>query len=163
MQVCLSEPIHRPWSVFLAWGIIKNLIPCLKCLHALWVFSCPFLFHTAPVGVDKFRKRLTGVWSSASPLSFQLAWISSSEISVSKRAVSVSITSTLYRGRTSLISRSRKAQGQRVSLAFGRDNSNHFKSETHGNFLTLNVKLSWGLICSTVTGVLSNIWFQGFL
>ena len=22
------------------------------------------------------------------------------------------------------------------------DNSNHFKSETHGNFLTLNVKLS---------------------
>lgn len=61
-------------------------------------------------------------------MSFQLAWMSSSEISVSKRAVSVSITSTLYRGRSSFISRSRKVKGQHVTLASGRNNPNSFKS-----------------------------------
>lgn len=42
---------------------------------------------------------------SASPFSFQVAWTSPSEISVSNLAVSVSMISTLYSGRTTLISR----------------------------------------------------------
>lgn len=45
-----------------------------------------------------------------SPFSFQTAWRSSSEISVSNVAVSVSVTSTLYSGRVTLISRSAEAQ-----------------------------------------------------
>lgn len=79
----------------------------------------PVLFHftLSLLSADRFRNSRTGVWSSASPLSFQLAWISSSEISVSKRAVSVSITSTLYRGRTSLISRSAKNEGSTCAIS----------------------------------------------
>lgn len=57
--------------------------------------------------------RLTADWWRASPFSFQFPWTSSSEISVSNLAVSVSVTSTLYSGRTTLISRSAKIKGQK--------------------------------------------------
>lgn len=125
----------------------------------------PVLFHftLSLLSADRFRNSRTGVWSSASPLSFQLAWISSSEISVSKRAVSVSITSTLYRGRTSLISRSGKMKGQHVLLVSGREDAHGIYRKMHGDFLTLNVKFSGGLVCSTVTGILADVRFQGFL
>lgn len=134
--------ICRSQCLSLAYGLIENPISCFKCPARTLTFCLSFLFHTAPLGVDKLRNSLTGVWSSASPLSFQLAWISSSEISVSKRAVSVSITSTLCRGRTSLISRSRKGKGRHGSSASGRNNPSGFKSRTHGNLLTFDVKLS---------------------
>lgn len=47
---------------------------------------------------------LTGDSVRGSPFSFQLPWTPSSDISISKRAVSVSITSTLYSGRMISIS-----------------------------------------------------------
>lgn len=55
---------------------------------------------------------LTADWWRASPFSFQFPWTSSSEISVSNLAVSVSVTSTLYSGRTTLMSRSAGDKGR---------------------------------------------------
>lgn len=49
---------------------------------------------------------LTADGRSVSPFSFQVACRSASEISVSNVAVSVSVTSTLYSGRMTLMSRS---------------------------------------------------------
>lgn len=80
------------------WG---RLVAIAVVLYDLCTFLMSFHLH-----IICSRGTLTADWCRASPFSFQLPWTSSSDISVSNLAVSVSVTSTLYSGRTTLMSRS---------------------------------------------------------
>lgn len=115
------------------------------------------------------RGGLTADWCRASPFSFQFPWTSSSEISVSNLAVSISVTSTLYSGRTTLMSRSAgvKDQSREYQCLFGRTSSTAVYSHTrdiHPSFsmmylwrVTFNVEVGRGFVRATVAGVFPNV------
>lgn len=107
---------------------------------------------------------LTGDSVRGSPFSFQLPWTPSSDISISKRAVSVSITSTLYSGRMISISLSGEREKKKTTRLIPSVSSGSQKTYlTQQPSPTFNIEVSRGLISTTITSILSNVFLQSFL